>query len=80
MPARLDVDLRLRVVETYESGEATVPQVAERFRVGPASLKHWMPCRLRSLRPAPPCRPRWHRHSSSTVGTEPRMDDRAPHG
>lgn len=42
MPAPLDADLRLRVVQTYESGDATVEEVAERFRVGPASLKRWV--------------------------------------
>jgi transposase-like protein len=39
MPAPLDTDLRLRVVQTYEGGDATVEEVAERFCVGPASLK-----------------------------------------
>ena len=37
MPAPLDADLRLRVVQTYEGGDATVEEVAERFCVGPAS-------------------------------------------
>lgn len=42
MPAPLDTDLRLRVVQTYEDGDATVEEVAERFCVGPASLKRWV--------------------------------------
>src|SRR5687768_16493667 len=42
MPAPLNGDLRLRVVETYENGEDTVEDVAARFRVGPASLKRWV--------------------------------------
>ena len=33
MPAPLDADLRLRVVQTYEGGDATIEEVAERFRV-----------------------------------------------
>jgi transposase len=42
MPAPLDRDLRLRVVQTYEEGHDTVEHVAERFRVGPATLKRWV--------------------------------------
>lgn len=42
MPAPLDPDLRLRVVQTYEDGDDTVENVAARFRVGPASLKRWV--------------------------------------
>ena len=60
MPAPLDPDLRHRVVQTYENGDATVEDVASRFCVGPATLKRWV-WRWRatgSVEPRPPHRGR----------------------
>jgi transposase len=36
------LELRVRVVEAYESGEETFPTVAERFKVGIATAKRWV--------------------------------------
>ena len=35
-------ELRRRVVEAYESGEESYPEVAGRFAVGEASVKRWV--------------------------------------
>lgn len=36
------VELRLRVVKAYESGDESYPKVAARFQVGEASAKRWV--------------------------------------
>ena len=36
------VELRRRVAEAYESGDGSYATVAERFRVGEASVKRWV--------------------------------------
>lgn len=41
MPKTLSVDLRERVVEAYQGGDATQVEVAVRFGVGEASVKRW---------------------------------------
>lgn len=38
MPAPLSNDLRRRIVAAYQAGEGTLEQVADRFKVGPASV------------------------------------------
>jgi transposase len=35
-------ELRRRVVEAYENGEGSYPEVASRFAVGEASVKRWV--------------------------------------
>lgn len=42
MGKSLSNDLRQRVVEAYERGEGTQPQIAERFGVGEASVRRWV--------------------------------------
>lgn len=36
------VELRVRVVEAYESGAGSYPTVAEHFRVGEATVRRWV--------------------------------------
>jgi transposase len=36
------LELRIRVVDAYESGEETFPSVAARFRIGEATAKRWV--------------------------------------
>jgi transposase len=36
------LELRRRVVEAYESGDESYPEVASRFAVGEASVKRWV--------------------------------------
>lgn len=36
------VELRERVVEAYESGEGSYPEIGERFDVGEASVRRWV--------------------------------------
>lgn len=36
------IELRLRVVKAYESGDESYPEVAARFDVGEASAKRWV--------------------------------------
>jgi transposase len=62
MPAALNADLRLRVVETYENGDDTVEDVAARFRVGPASLKRWV----------------WQWRATGSVAPKPQTGGRPP--
>lgn len=42
MPGPYSLDLRIRVVEAYLSGEGTYAQVAERFQVGVATVSRWV--------------------------------------
>lgn len=42
MAEALPVALRQRVVEAYERGEGSYPTVAEKFRVGEASVRRWV--------------------------------------
>ena len=42
MPEAYSIELRERVVRTYEAGEGTLPEVAERFSVGEATAKRWV--------------------------------------
>ena len=62
MPAALDVDLRLRVVQTYENGTASAEVVAARFCVGSASLKRWV----------------WQWRATKSVEPKPRHRGRPP--
>ena len=41
MPAPASIDLRRRVVEAYQEGNATLAEVAARFKVGVASVNRW---------------------------------------
>jgi transposase len=36
------IELRVRVVETYEAGEGSYATIAERFAIGEASVKRWV--------------------------------------
>jgi transposase len=36
------IELRERVVRTYETGEGSYPEVAERFAIGEATVKRWV--------------------------------------
>lgn len=36
------IELRKRAVESYERGEGSYPEIAERFCVGEASVKRWV--------------------------------------
>ena len=42
MPAPIPVELRQRVVDAYENGEGTYDDMAERFKVGLASVSRWL--------------------------------------
>jgi transposase len=42
MPDSHPVELRIRVVRAYESGDGSYPEVAARFDVGEASVKRWV--------------------------------------
>ena len=42
MPRAFSTDLRLRVVQTYQAGSITYPEVAGRFKVSYSSVKNWM--------------------------------------
>lgn len=42
MPEPHPIELRERVVKTYESGEGTYEEVAAWFRVGEASVRRWV--------------------------------------
>lgn len=42
MPNSHPVELRLRVVRSYESGIGSYPEVAAQFDVGEASVKRWV--------------------------------------
>jgi len=47
------IELRTRVVDAYESGTGSYPEVAERFDVGEASVKRWVLLRRRGGDVAP---------------------------
>jgi len=49
------VELRVRVVETYEAGEGSYATIAARFSVGEASVKRWVWLKrdLGNLQPQP---------------------------
>lgn len=49
------VELRQRVVAAYEAGEGSYPEIAERFRVGEATVKRWVRLfrRTGAVRPRP---------------------------
>lgn len=53
MPGALSKDLRLRVIQAYDNGEGSYAELAERFQIGVASVKHWM----------------WRRRDTGDVGT-----------
>jgi transposase len=36
------IELRIRVVEAYESGEGSYPEIAGRFSLGEATVKRWV--------------------------------------
>lgn len=36
------IELRERVVEAYEAGEGSYPKLAQRFRLGEATVKRWV--------------------------------------
>jgi transposase len=42
MPDAHPIELRRRVVDAYERGDGSYATVAERFRVGEASVKRWV--------------------------------------
>lgn len=42
MPAALPIELRERIVAAYERGEGTYAQIAQRFRVGVASVNRYL--------------------------------------
>src|SRR5262245_32004208 len=42
MPEAHPLELRRRVVDAYESGEGSYPEIAARFAVGEASVKRWV--------------------------------------
>lgn len=42
MPSATSVDLRKRVVEAYENGEGTYQDIAERFKIGVASVSRYL--------------------------------------
>jgi transposase len=42
MAEALPVALRQRVVEAYERGEGSYPTVAEKFRIGEATVRRWV--------------------------------------
>src|SRR5438477_7590869 len=42
MAEALPIPLRQTVVEAYERGEGSYPTVAEKFRVGEASVRRWV--------------------------------------
>lgn len=58
MAAPISSDLRARVVAAWEAGEGTQRQIAERFRVGEASVRRWVARKRRtgSLEPSEPDR------------------------
>lgn len=49
------VELRIRIVRAYESGEESYPEIAARFDVGEASVKRWVWLyrRTNSVEPSP---------------------------
>ncbi len=57
MPVPLSVDLRTRVVEAYEAGQGSQPEVAAEFGVGEASLRR----RLRLKRELGSVAPKEHK-------------------
>lgn len=61
MPAAYPIELRERVVAAHENGEGSFPELAERFKVGEASVNRWVSLKRRtgSLKPLP--RPGWRR-------------------
>ena len=42
MPDPHPIELRQRVVDSYEAGEGSYPELAARFDVGEASVKRWV--------------------------------------
>lgn len=60
------MDLRERVVATYERGDRTIPEVAREFKVGEATLNRW----LRLRRETGFLAPRPHRGGTPAKITE----------
>lgn len=58
MPVPISTDLRARVVASWEAGEGTQQEVADRFKVGVASVRRWVARQRRtgSLEPTSPDR------------------------
>ena len=56
MPRAYPVELRERVVAAYEDGEGTYAELAERFKVGEASVSRWLSLQRnkKSLEPGKP--------------------------
>lgn len=42
MPTPLPIELRQRAVDSYKAGDGTQEEIAERFKVGVASLGRWL--------------------------------------
>ena len=55
MPGAYPIELRQRVVEAHENGEDGFRELAERFKVGEASVNRWVSLKRRtgSLEPLP---------------------------
>jgi transposase len=55
MPAAYPIELRRRVVEAHENGEGTFTELAERFKVGEATVNRWVSLKRRTgdLKPLP---------------------------
>ena len=48
MPAAYPMELRKRVVEAHENGEGSFRELAERFKVGEASVNRWVSLKRRT--------------------------------
>ncbi|MCB9745131.1 MAG: helix-turn-helix domain-containing protein [Alphaproteobacteria bacterium] len=48
MPAAHPIELRARVVEAHENGEGSFSELAERFKVGRASVNRWVALKRRT--------------------------------
>lgn len=53
MPRPYPIELRLRVVDAYNNGEGTLAELAERFKVGEASVNRWVSRERRTGNVAP---------------------------